>query len=639
MASSVDDKTEDSLLSRVKAQFVDFEEATIEYRDEAQLMRDYYDGIQWTDKEIKAIEARGQPVITDNKIKDKIETMLGVERQRRADPKAFPRNSPSDEQGAEAATDALRYVADDNMMQYARSDAAENMFVEGVGGLETTVQRKLPRKSKVPKVVVKHIRWDRQYWDPRSFKCDFSDAKYKGIVTWMDRDEAIAEFDGKEEIIDQSIDLGAQFESLRKSATTETFADKPRWGINTSGRKRVQVFDHHFIHKGQWWRCKFVAAGFVEEPAVSEYLDDEDEPQSSIEYQALYRQGRDGKPYGAIRRYKDLQDDWNKRRSKSTHLLNTNQIVMETGAAGGDPESVEKVRKEAARPDGVIESLPGMKLDIVKNLDLAQGHVVLMEQTGRALEATGPNAAIAGQTGSISGRAKELDAQGGLLAIDKPFDSIKYLSLRVYRQMWNRIQQFWKAETWIRVRDEEQLKFVPLNRTITRAELLSMEVGKQDIPDEEKKELLAQIAANPSLRETVKQNDVGQLDVDLILDESPDVMTLQQEEFPLIAELAKVRPDIPFEVVIEASSLRGDTKRKIKEGMTGENNPQAAAVAQLQQRMAELEALLKEAEVTKTAADAALTEAKAKETEVDAAIKATELLSDDAEPTTSISVN
>ena len=32
--------------------------------------------------------------------------------------------------------------------------------------------------------------FDRLFWDPHSRRLDFSDARYKGIVIWMDRDQA-----------------------------------------------------------------------------------------------------------------------------------------------------------------------------------------------------------------------------------------------------------------------------------------------------------------------------------------------------------------------------------------------------------------------------------------------------------------
>lgn len=640
VAGEKSETPEDENLTLVKAQFVDFEDNTTEYREEAETMRLYFDGHQWTDKERKAIEARGQPVITDNKIKDKIETMLGIEKERRTDPKALPRNNPADEMAAEAATDGLRYVADDNMWDFDKSLVAEDMFVEGVGGVEITIDKKLPKNSKVPKVRVEHIRWDRQYWDPHSYMCDFSDAQFKGIVTWMDIGRAHSKWPDKKEIIESSVEMGGQHMSGQRSGTgtSETFDDKPRWAINTTGRKRIQVFQHHFIKGEKWHKCLFVGAGFLEEPETSEYEDSEGEPQSSIEYQALYRQGKDGMPYGKVRRDRDLQDDWNKRRSKSTHLLNTNQVIVEEGMLS--QKEIEKIRKEAARPDGVITHPAGVPIRLEKNLDLAQGHVLLMEMTGRSLEATGPNAALSGRTGSISGRAKQIDAQGGLIAIDKPFDQLRHLTLRVYRQMWNRIQQFWRAETWIRIRDEEHLRFTPLNRDITRAELLAEEVGKQtDLSDEEKMQVIAQIASNPKNMETLKQNDVSQLDVDILIDEAPDVVTLQHEEFAVIAEIAKVRPELPFGVIIEASSLRSDTKRKIKEALQPTDDPAAQMLAQVQQAVAQLEPLIKEAELRDKAASAAEKEARAAESAMDAVIKTATFIEEEAEPKTSVSVN
>jgi len=606
-----DESPEDTDLAFVKSQFDDAEDSSEEYRTEAELYRAYYDGYQWTEEERKAIESRGQPVITDNKIKDKIETYLGIERKGRADPKAFPRNNPSDEEAADAATDGLRYVADENLFQYARSNAAENLFVEGLCGLEICVDKKLPKKSRTPKIKVRHIRWDRLYFDPHSFQCDFSDATFKGIITWMDVDAAISKWPDKKEVIEQS------FETIKPSSA-QTHDDKPRWVLNTSGRKRIQVLTHEYLRESQWHRCVFVSAGFLEPPAVSTYVDEEGEPIGSIELQAMYREGEDGTPYGAIRRYKDLQDDWNKRRSKSLHLLNTNQVIAEEGML--DDEQKAEIRKEAARPDGVISSPTGAKLSIQKNLDLAQGHVNLMLLTGQALDATGPNAALAGQSADISGRAKQVDQQGGLLAIDKPFDSIKHLSLRTYRQIWHRIKQYWTMETWIRVRDEEHIKFVAFNRSTTKGELAAKALnGRKDLDEEAKAEILLKLLADPSSQEPAKENDVAELDVDIILDETPDVVSLQQEQFAVVAELAQGRPEL-FETVVQLSSLTAANKRKVLD-QDKEPNPMQQQMAAMQAKMAEFEVMLAEAKIQREVAATEKDQAAARETAIDTVIK------------------
>lgn len=610
-------ETKDDDLSLVLAQFIDSQDTTITSRAEAELHRAYYDGVQWTDEEVAALEARGQPVITDNKIKDKVEYLLGLERKTRTDPKAYPRNTPTDEAGAEAATDALRYVADANMFPYVRSDVAENMFIEGVGGIEIVIDKKYGGKS--PKICLRKIRWDRGYADPHSMECDYSDAGYKGFVTWMDLSTAEARWPGKKTI------LGECFNAA--SMPSETTDDKPRFVVNTTNRKRVQVFTHYYKRAEVWHHCVFVKGGFLEEPTKSVYEDEHGEPECPLEFQALYRQGDDGAPYGAIRRYKDLQDEWNKRRSKSTHLLMSNQIEGETGAF----EDIEKTRAEAARPDGIILRTQGMAGEIKRNLDLSQGHIQLMAMTGAALEATGPNAALTGDSGSISGRAKQIDQQGGSIGLDKTFDSVRYLTLRVYRQVWNRIKQYWTMETWIRVRDEEQIKFVGLNRPKTRGEVLAEELKtRADIPEEEKAAILQGIAADPQSRTIVgSYNNVAEMDMDITIDESPDVVTLQQEQFETLGKLAERGIPIPPKVLIQASALRD--KRKLIEMMSGGDDPAAQQMAAMQQRMADLdlklkgmEVMLKEAQARKVMSEVEKNKETSAETHVDTAVKVAE---------------
>lgn len=623
----------------VKQQFLDADNSTLDERAEGKTAREYFDNKHWTEEERKIIEARGQQAYADNKFKDKVEYMLGMERKSRTDPKAYPRTA-EDEGGADAATDALRYVADENMFNYVRSDAAENMFIEGRGAIEIIVDKKYG--GKIPKICVKHIRWDRAYADPHSMKGDYSDASYKGIITWMDLEVAKRKWSSKIDILE------ASFSQTGPVSTTAD--DKPQFVIKSGDRKRVQIFEHYYIHDGgEWWFCKFCGGGFLEEPKVSAYEDENGEPSCPIEIQAMYREGDTGIAYGMFRRLKDLQDNWNKRGSKALHLLQSNQIIMESGAAGADPDAIDKVRREASRPDGVIEYQNGMKLEINKNMDLSQAHVQLMLLAGQALDITGPNAALAGQTGSISGRAKQIDQQGGLVAIDKPFDAIKYLTLRVYRQVWNRITQFWTAETWIRVRGEEQLKFVALNRKVTRAEMLASDLKGRDMPDDEKAQILKKIMADPRAQEPIVLNDVSKLDVDITIDDSPDVLTLQQETFSTLGELAKTgMVKISPRALIQAAPLRASDKRKMLDEQDGANDPMQAQMAQMQIEMAQLaktnaefKNMLLEVQIHRTAKEAEKIDATTKETMIDSTVKVAEFISPEtpAAPKTSVAVN
>jgi hypothetical protein len=608
---------EDSAHALVKQQFMDSEDQSLTERTESEVARDYYDGKQWTDAEVKKLSDRGQPVITDNKLRDKIEFMLGLERKGRTDPKAYPRNFPTDEMAAEGATDALRFVCDTNQWDFVRSAAAENIFIEGRGALDVCIDKK--QSTKYPKIVVRKIAWDRFYVDPHSVLPDYSDAAFIGVITWMDYDEAAVMWPERTEFLDATLS--------DSSVNSETYEDRPIFFINAKNRKRVQVFEHYYKRRGQWWYCKFVAAGFLEDPVVSPYLDsDTGEPMHTYVAQALAREPKTGRAYGMGRRLKDLQDEWNKRRSKALHLLNVNQIHMEDGSAGTDAEAIERLRKEAARPDGVLSFLPGLKYDVVNGVELAQAQIQLMLLTGQALQTTGPNAALAGLSGELSGKAKQLDQQGGLVAIDSPLDAVKYMSLRVYRKIWHLVKQFWNTEMWIRVRDEEHVKFIGLNRRVLRGEIAAEALRDADMPDEVKQQKVAEIAADPEMQQEIVLNNIAEIDVDIAIDVSPDVMALQQEEFGVLAEVSKGRSDVPFMALIEASSLRSDTKRRVREQMSGANDPAQQKMAEMEAKMAELEVMVQTAIAAKTMAQAKQAEAAAAESKTDAAVKVAEFL-------------
>ena len=111
------------------------ERASAEARRLAERDSDYRHGKQWTQAEQEALKKRGQPELTINYVRRKVELLCGLERKSRTDPKAYPR-TPAEEDRAEAATAALRYVADANNLPVLRSAVYEDILVHGYGGAE-----------------------------------------------------------------------------------------------------------------------------------------------------------------------------------------------------------------------------------------------------------------------------------------------------------------------------------------------------------------------------------------------------------------------------------------------------------------------------------------------------------------------
>lgn len=628
MESSVKETKSDDLLGNYRRQFSEFVDNSLDERGDGELHRDFYDGKQWTQDEIATLKSRGQPIITDNKIKDKVEYMEGVERKTRTDPKAFPR-TPQHEQDADVATDAIRYVFDKNRFPAIKSAVFQNLLIEGFGGCEVIVDKDDPKE-----IVIRKYRWDRLYRDSYSMESDCSDAMYRGIVTWMDEARAKERWPDRVEAIESTMKGASR-------ASGETHDDKPRW-IDAK-RKRVQVFEHYAKEKGTIMRSVWCWGGFLEDPEECPYLDDQGDHEDPMILQSAYVD-REGKRYGLVARYVSLQEELNKRRSKSLHLLNTKQLIAQKGAF----DDIKEARKELHRPDGVLEPNPGLEWEIEKNLDLSAAHFQLLMQAEASLSATGPNQALQGNSGSISGRAKELDQQGGALQIGVLFDSIRDWQLRVARAVWNRIRQYWDEEMWIRVTDDEYgIKFVPINKRMTYGELKAEQLKGQ--PEEQVRAAVEQIAVDPQAQipavdeqgQPVLKNPVATLDVDIIIDEAPDVITIQAEEFSKLADLATAGVGIPPDALIEAAQLRSQTKRKILDKMSGKDDPMAQQRAEMQAILEQLNAALAAANVRKTEAQAAQAEAAAEESQIDATVKVAEFMTPEPKPAqkTQVGVN
>lgn len=165
------------------------DDSTDDARTLSEKCRDYYDGLQLTDIEVRALKKRKQAPVVINRIKPKIDALMGMEKAAKTTVKAFPRN-PEDENTAEAATEAIRFVMEDQDFTTIRAALWEHILIEGTGGAEVVVKY----RNDKPYVCLESIKWDRIIHDPHSRNKDFSDARYLGQVVWLDYDQALDRF-------------------------------------------------------------------------------------------------------------------------------------------------------------------------------------------------------------------------------------------------------------------------------------------------------------------------------------------------------------------------------------------------------------------------------------------------------------
>lgn len=567
-------ESEADRLSRLVRYFESAEEASQDSRKDAEKARDYYDGKQWTAEEVAILNQRKQPVITINRIKPKVNFLIGLEAQQRTLPKAHPR-TPKHEQDAEAAGDALRYVVEDQNFDVVGSEAFEHLSIEGIAGADVSVRDTANGQRQI---TIKLIPWDRIFFDPHSRKRNFSDAKYKGQVLWMDYEDAAAEFPGKEAILASTLST--------ESSPSDTHADVPRIRWADVKRKRIRIVEIWHQEGGIWHHCIYTKGGILVQEE-SPFVNEDGESVDGFVFGSAFVD-RDGNRYGIVKDWIPIQDEINKRRSKAQHLMSVRQTWGNQQA--GDKN---KFRTELAKPDGHVEVTAGAKFGedfgVLPTGDMAQAQFNLLQEAKSEIDAVGVNAALSGTDGrSMSGRALIARQESGMSELGPLFDAYKQWKLDVYRAVWLRIRQYWTEEKWIRVTDDEKnTRFVGLNQPITLGQQLLEEARAQGVeitPDME-----FQAKNDPQMQQQVGvRNNIAELDVDIMLDDVPASASLQAEQFETLAGLAKNGLQIPPKAIIKASSLRN--KEEILKEMQGgsEISPQ------LQQQMQQMQETLQQ---------------------------------------------
>jgi hypothetical protein len=150
---------------------------------------------------------------------------------------------------------------------------------------------------------------------PAFAELDYSDAGYKGIVIWKDYEDALT----------STRTIRTRQGYSRHDAeqrAVQTYDDKPKFSLwADKKRKRVRICQIWIKRDDEWYFAEFTKGGILK-AGPSPYKDDKGESDDELIFQAAYKD-RDNEPYGLVREMIPLQDEINKRRSKSLHLLST----------------------------------------------------------------------------------------------------------------------------------------------------------------------------------------------------------------------------------------------------------------------------------------------------------------------------
>lgn len=326
----------DYLIARID-EFEAAEEASAKAREKAERDVDYYDNKQLTEKEFQELNKRGQPPITLNMIRQKIDYLIGLERTSRTKPRALPRTRQHEED-ATSVGDALVYVRDDTNYDQVRSRVWADLLKAGWGGVEVVAEEVPARGADQPshRIVIRRCPWDRMWWDPFSAEEDYEDANHRGLVRWMDRQDAVREY---------GEDAGQVYdETIQAAMVGGSFDDRPKlttW-VSNGKRRRVRIVQAYFRNEaGEWQFCEFTKGGVLR-AGPSPWVDERGQATHPYVWRSAYVD-RDNNRYGVIRDLVDPQDEINRRRSKALFHFTVRQTFGTPEASG--TRTVEERRR------------------------------------------------------------------------------------------------------------------------------------------------------------------------------------------------------------------------------------------------------------------------------------------------------
>lgn len=423
---------------------------------------DVYDNIQWKEEDAAELMARGQYPLVYNVVSASIDWVVGTEKRTRSDDKILPRRK-EDGKPAERKSQLLKYLSDVNQSPFSRSRAFADAAKVGIGWLECGVQDQDDGEP----IFDSYESWRNMLWDSAATRLDIENGRYVTRVKFVDLDLITAAFPEREALLKRSALSNDDFITL-DSFGDEAMDSQERFmesaGYTRPGEHRAEYSRDRLRAMETWikmpvdaWRLKGGAFhGELFDPYSEAHIEqlragDAD----AVKKKTLkvfcsifttagmvwfgpspyrhnrfpftpiwgYRRGRDGMPYGMLRRLKDIQFDVNKRASKALHIISTSKVIYEKGAFD-DPD---EVRDEISRPDAFIEKNVGKTVDINADRELSQYQLEMMSRSismiQQAAGVTDEN--LGRRTNAASGIAIQRRQDQGALATATLFDHLQ----------------------------------------------------------------------------------------------------------------------------------------------------------------------------------------------------------------------
>ena len=609
----------------------------IDYIDLAKKCDAYYQGEQWDNADVNALDAEGRPALTINTILPTVNTVLGEQASRRADIRFKPRRG-ADQETADTLTKLFLQIADNNKLDWVEQQVfSDGLIMDGRGYFDVRVdfsdnmQGEIRITAKDPLDII--LDPDAKDYDPKTWNEVFE-------TKWMTLDE-IEELYGKKQA-DKLVFIAENGQSFGRDSveyyetrfgdtdesdnyigTTTTSDDEYRSikalrVIERQYKKLTKVDCFLDPQNGDmrpvpemWSDAK--TKKFAKRYGLEIYskmkkrvrwtvtcdkvvLFDDWSPYDEftiVPYFAYFRRGR---PFGMVRNLLSPQEQLNKVTSQELHIVNTTANsgwLVESGSLSS--MQVEDLEEHGAETGLVLEynrgSTPPNKIppnQIPTGLDR-----ISLKAANNIKEISGINDSMLGtDSAEVSGVAIQAKQNRGIIMIQVPLDNLKKTRLYLAEKVLNLVQDFYTEERVVMITNEED-PMKPNEPMVINQELASNEII----------------------------NDITIGEYDIVVNTAPARDSFDEVQFAEALNLRTVGVAIPDDAIVEYSHLnrKEELAKRIRQ-LTGQEppTPEQAQVQMMQQQMAmqqlQLEISKLEAEVMKLQSEAQMNMAKAQET-------------------------
>ena len=438
-----------------------------DYRNRARKAMQFYFGSQWESSTVESLNRQKRPALTINKVKPIIRTLSGYMRQNRKDLRVAARRGGVDAV-ASIYTKVIKYIYDYSYADWFNAMAFTDGIIGGKGWV--SVDRNFENDPITGDLIITREDPFLIYEDPYAQRYDMGDARFVFRGRWMDMAQITAMFPKAKE-------FATAFLSGEGNNATGVEAE---YAVDDNeGDGIFALSENRFFVKECWYKSfekkRFLSiegqepvdiGSNISEEEVSgiltQYagakvitrvmpqmrmaitlgdiiLHEEDDPMSGSVRFPIIRFCNEmitaGRPYirGEVDDLIGAQEEHNKRRSQSLHLLNTSAnsgFIVEEGAM--DPTELRKLESEGSKPGFVAVVKQGgiNRLQKLTPSPVSEGHLTLSNMSDSDMKAiSGVNADLLGldKSSASSGIAMEMRRRQGLINCEPTFDNYDFM--------------------------------------------------------------------------------------------------------------------------------------------------------------------------------------------------------------------